>query len=235
MSIEQTKAPRLYGDYDLSVGGTVTLTDDHNHYLLNVMRKSDGDYVRLFNGRDGEFIGTITKTTKKAAKITVTDRLRPQDDATRQVHLYFAPIKKDRLAMLIEKSIELGVTDFHPVITAHTENRYLKDGKIRKQMIEAAEQCERLDMPQWHNTIDIRGLPDSMPVYAALERSDAPPFTPTQVSAADPIAILIGPEGGWSAQERIFLNKHKTVIPVTLGPRILRAETAAFFMLSRIG
>lgn len=232
MSIDQTKAPRLYGDYDLSVGKPVILTDDHNHYLLTVMRKNDGDSVRLFNGRDGDFIGTITKTTKKSATITVTERLRPQGDAPRKIHLYFAPIKKDRLAMLVEKSVELGVTDFHPVMTAHTENRHLKDDKIRKQIIEATEQCERLDLPQWHDPIDLPHLPTTPPIHGAIERQDVPLFAPAH--SHDPIAILIGPEGGWSAQERTLLNEQQNLIPVSLGPRILRAETAAFFMLSRI-
>lgn len=195
------------------------------------MRKNDGDHVRIFNGRDGEFIGEIRKTGKKTADLHIIQQTRRQTSPARQIHLYFAPIKKDRLGFLVEKSVELGVTDLHPVITAHTENRKPAAEKIRKQIIEAAEQCERMDLPSLHPVLSSLGdIPfDVMPFYAAIERMDAPLLAPR---AEGDIAFLVGPEGGWSVQETDFLCR-QSLTPVTLGPSILRAETAVIAMLAK--
>ena len=149
---------------------------------------------------------------------------------TPRVHLYFAPIKKDRLGFLIEKSVELGVTDLHPVITERTQNRKANPDKIQKQIIEAAEQCERIDIPRIHPVISFRDLPDT-PIYCAQEREGAALFNP---APSDEISILIGPEGGWSADEVKTLSSSANISAVSLGSRILRAETAAMFMLSRL-
>lgn len=225
-----TKAPRIYGNYPLAVGTPCQLNDDHNHYLLSVMRKNDGDAVRVFNGRDGEFLGHIEKIGKKAAHLIITQQLYNQPEQTQKIALYFAPIKKDRLGFLIEKSVELGVTDLHPVMTDHTENRNIRADKMEKQIIEAAEQCERLDIPTLHPAITLDQLPNRV-IFAALERQDATRFIPTQ---NNDIAVMIGPEGGWSDKEIAQLSKMDTIRPVSLGERILRAETAAIYMLSRI-
>lgn len=231
MTRKTTKAPRIYGAYDLKIGNTVPLTDDHCHYLLSVMRREDGDVVRVFNGTDGEFLGEIAKTGKKNASLNITEQLREQCETSRKVHLYFAPIKKDRLGFLIEKVVELGVTDLHPILTAHTENRKFNPEKVHKQMIEASEQCERLDIPTLHDVCSLADLIDvSVPIYAALERCEATIFMPT----AGDVVCLIGPEGGWHGDEITFLQGLDNVTPVSLGNNILRAETAAMFMLSRI-
>lgn len=224
------KAPRIFGDYDLSVGQSVILNADHCHYLLSVMRKDDGDKVRIFNGRDGDFVGSLVKTSKKSATLQIEERLRPFHASYPRIHLYFAPIKKDRLVFLIEKAVELGVTDLHPVLTDHTENRNYKEDKMHAYIIEAAEQCERLDVPTLHAAMSFHDLPNSR-LYVALERADAPLFLPQKT---DEISILIGPEGGWSAQEVESLQNNESVIAVSLGSNILRAETAALFMLARI-
>jgi 16S rRNA (uracil1498-N3)-methyltransferase len=231
MSKAQTKAPRLYVDHDLAVGIDTPLSSDHAHYLLSVMRKNDGDAVRVFNGRDGEYLGEIKRIGKKDAVLKIAEKIQGQPETIRATHLYFAPIKKDRLGFLIEKATELGVTDFHPVMTDHTENRHFKHDKVIRQIVEAAEQCERLDMPHLHDITELSDLPDDQ-IYAAIERQDAKIFCPQ--SNYDDIAILIGPEGGWSEKEIQSLQSRPSIIPVSLGPRILRAETAALFMLSRI-
>lgn len=232
---EYIKAPRLYVEPDLSEGAAISLAEMHAHYLRNVLRKQEGDPLRLFNGRDGEWTATITGLAKKAVAVTIEEQLAAQKNPARRIHLYFAPIKKARLDMLIEKAIELGATDLHPVITQNTENRKLKEERIQTQIIEAAEQCERLDIPPLHAAVDFKTLlqnwdkPEKL--MAALERIDAAPLSKTETDAH----ILIGPEGGFTAEEQDALADHDHVKPVTLGTHILRAETAVFKALSLLG
>tara|TARA_B100001750_G_scaffold243263_2_gene258156 strand:+ start:32 stop:730 length:699 start_codon:yes stop_codon:yes gene_type:complete len=230
MNNDYTKSPRLYVSNDLADKGIVPLSKEHAHYLLSVLRKTDGDLVRVFNGRHGEYVAQLCPLTKKSGELRDLKQIRPQPDSGHQIHLYFAPIKKDRLSFLIEKAVELGVTDLHPVITAHTENRKPNIEKIHSYITEAAEQCERLDIPVLHPIIPVLNCNFFAPTYAALERGDHAFFQPN----ASSMGICIGPEGGWSEEEGVFLKGNPSVHPVSLGERILRAETAALFMLSRI-
>ena len=232
MVMDYTKAPRIYGDYDLDVGHAIALNDDHCHYLLSVMRRNDGDIIRIFNNKNGEFIGKIVKKSKKLADLHIIECiLLPKLQITRK-KLYFCPIKKDRLGFLIEKCVELGVTDLCPVISDHTENRKLNSDKVQKQIIEAVEQCERLDIPQLHNPTTIDAITQmETQIYCAIERQDAALFAPDNKSDC---ACLIGPEGGWSAREIELLSNAKNIVAVSLGDTILRAETAAICMLARL-
>ena len=135
MNNDYTKSPRLYVSNDLADKGIVPLSKEHAHYLLSVLRKTDGDLVRVFNGRHGEYVAQLCPLTKKSGELRDLKQIRPQPDSGHQIHLYFAPIKKDRLSFLIEKAVELGVTDLHPVITAHTENRKPNIEKIHSYII----------------------------------------------------------------------------------------------------
>lgn len=230
---DYSKAPRLYVPDDLTEGAIITLSPDHAHYLQNVMRKAAGDIIRIFNGRDGEFVATLSPKSKKTAELIDLKRSKKQKNAAIKIHLYFAPIKKDRLSWIMEKAVELGVTDFHPIITDRTENRKYNADKITKQIIEAAEQCERLDMPIMHNAVHLNQCQFIHPTFAAIERLDyIPPFQPQQ-NKTD-IGLAIGPEGGWTQNEISLLSSHENITPVHLGDLILRAETAALFMISQI-
>lgn len=233
MKPDQTKAPRLYCNAPLGQDITAPLADDQSHYLLNVMRRNDGDIIRVFNGCDGEWSAQLVKTGKKAAALRCLEMLQPQYTPQYKTHLFFAPIKKDRLAFLIEKSVELGVTDLHPVLTDRTENRNLNFDRLEKQMIEAAEQCERTDIPVLHDIAVLASVSDAtFPVMAAIERDDAVPFMPVR-TVPEHCGFLIGPEGGWTEGEVAFLHQCATIHPVNLGRRILRAETAVTYMLAR--
>ena len=147
MEHNYTKAPRLFLNTPLSIGTDTHLDKDQSHYLLNVMRKDDNDMVRVFNGKDGEFIGIIQKQSKKLCTLTNLEQLKQQPDNKSEIHLFFVPIKKDRMGFMIEKAVELGATHLHPIITDRTQHGKINTNKIEKQIIEAAEQCERLDTP----------------------------------------------------------------------------------------
>lgn len=234
MNNDLSKSPRLYVSADCAAGASVVLPDNQAHYLKNVMRADIGASVRLFNGRDGEWHAHVEQIDKKKAVLTLQRQTRKQPAPRRFVHLLFAPIKKARMEWLIEKAVELGATDLHPVITHHTEVRDLNVMRTRAQIIEAAEQCERLDIPTLHDITALKAKlgswPQDMPVLIGLERADAPALRDA-LPENGPLAFLIGPEGGWSAEERAFPENLPFLKPVSLGPDILRAETAAAYVL----
>lgn len=229
------KTPRLYTNQPLEKQVTLEVTPEQLHYLRNVMRMECGDELRLFNGQDGEWLYEIKTLSKKEGILAPTKQLKPQPKAPEGCHLLFAPIKKQRLDILIEKAVELGATDLHPVLTAHTENRNLKIDRMQAQIIEAAEQCERLDIPTLHTpeslNSKIQKWDHTPEIMAALERTDAPHIQET-ISQSTPLAFLIGPEGGFSSEELEKLQNNEAIKPVSLGPRILRAETACLLCLS---
>jgi 16S rRNA (uracil1498-N3)-methyltransferase len=234
MSDDLYKYPRLYMDHPLAPGD-VTLCAQHAHYLRNVMRRADGETVRFFNGVDGEWRATLVFGGRRDVIARLEKQVKPQTPRTRRVHLFFAPLKKDRMDVLISAAVQLDATDLHPVITERTEVREIKDDKVKLQIIEAAEQCERMDLPVLHPVLPLdRALSHpAVPVFAGLERSDAKPLRDALVPAGD-CACLVGPVGGWTDREREYLNNSPNITPVTLGPNVLRSETAVAAMLTRL-
>ena len=238
MTVENyIKLPRLYVDQNLTEGISVTLTGGQAHYLKTVLRREAGRKIRLFNGRDGEWLGEVTVLSKKEAAVKLTMQTRTRPEKTGAVHLLFAPLKKQRLDFLIEKGVELGATDFHPVLTARTEVRKLNTERITAQITEAAEQCERLDRPVLHDFIPLErkltAWDAALPLFACLEREEAP-YISTIVFPQDR-AFLIGPAGGFENQEKERIKARDFVRPVSLGETLLRAETAALKCLSFCG
>lgn len=236
MQAEPGKYPRLYVDFPLRESSDVPLEQSHAHYLKNVLRKSEGQMLRLFNGRDGEWIAELTNLGKKNAVAALRRKLFEQEPEDRRIHLLFSPIKKQRMDFVIEKAVELGVTDLHPVLMQRTENRKINADRIKAQIIEAAEQCERMSIPVLH---DLTALPEMLQswgkepvIYACIERHDALELSAYPQTMSQDSAFLIGPEGGFDPREIELITKCKTAVPVTLGPKILRAETAALFCLS---
>ncbi len=229
-----TKAPRLYTPANLVSGGHAVLDEGQAHYLKNVLRRGPGDILRLFNGQDGEFLGRIAAIGKKNAEIELETLLRPQLPLKRRVHLFFAPIKKNRMDFLIEKAVELGVTDLHPIVTRYTEVRALKEDRLQAQIIEAAEQCERLDLPVLQPVIDMFAAVKHYngDILACIERGDHP--APQAQRMAGDVAGLIGPEGGFTLEEIERLSAQENIKFVSLGDNILRAETAALKILCLI-
>ncbi|NCQ88655.1 MAG: 16S rRNA (uracil(1498)-N(3))-methyltransferase [Alphaproteobacteria bacterium] len=226
---ETFKLPRLFVDNSLAQNGVIDLEPAQAHYLINVLRRNQGDQIRLFNGKDGEWLGILSVQSKKSATIQITQQLLEQPQLARRIHLLFAPIKKQRMDWLIEKAVELGATDFHPILTQNTEVRKIREDRLKAQIFEAAEQCERLEIPSLHTLQKWDTLlskwDKTVPVISCIERYDAQPIVAVmQDHSNSNIAILIGPEGGFTKEERDQIAQKS--IPVTLGNTILRSETA---------
>ncbi|MGH1404633.1 MAG: 16S rRNA (uracil(1498)-N(3))-methyltransferase [Alphaproteobacteria bacterium] len=227
------KYPRLFINAPLKENGHVLLEAYHAHYLKNVLRKGAGDSLRLFNGVDGEWLASVQELGKKRGLVTLEQKTREQSRDNVAVELWFSPIKKQNMDFLIEKAVELGVSAFRPVIMNRSENRKLNMDRIKTHIVEAAEQCERLDIPVLYSAeklCDVLGKSD-IPVHVCLERCDhAVPISVCDFGAG--AAFLIGPEGGFDDSERIFIESCDHVRIISLGQRILRAETAAVSCLA---
>ena len=221
---EMFKLPRLFTRQELSLQIRIELESGQAHYLHNVMRNKAGDAIRLFNGINGEWLGHIESLDKRKVSIVIVEQILSQPENARRIHLLFTPIKKSRLDWMIEKSVELGVTDFHPVLTQNTEVRKINEDRLKTQIFEAAEQCERLIIPELHPLLKIeKALEIKVPILSCLERYDAPPIQ--SIKEKGDLAFLIGPEGGFTTDEKTRIAQ-KTK-PVSLGDTILRCETAA--------
>lgn len=238
-------SPRLFVSADLSAGRPFALDDEQSNYLLRVLRLQPGGEVRLFNGRDGEWDSVIATATGKKAEVSPVAQRRLQPaPASPALTLMFAPVKKDQTDLIVEKATELGAVSIRPVLTHRTQTRTVRLDRFRKIALEAAEQTERLDLPQVEDLvlldIALAGLPEGAALIFCDEAGDEPgaPWS-GEAGRAGPMravlealkgrdaAILIGPEGGFTAEERSFLRRRAGTHAVSLGPRILRAETAA--------
>jgi len=230
----QRKLPRLYWQGGLAAGTSIKLDRTQAHYLLDVMRKKAGDQVRLFNGKDGEWMASITETARKRCQLTPTEQLRPQEEEPGPT-LLFAPIKKARMDMLVEKATELGVGTLMPVKTRRSIVDKINAARLNTIAIEAAEQCERLTIPencQLQTLEQVLGdWPDDHPLYVADETGSGQPLLQA-LKPKRPAAFLIGPEGGFDTAELERLGEHLETVKIDLGPRILRAETAAIVALT---
>lgn len=233
--------PRLYVEQPLAAGAMVAADERALHYLRNVMRRGAGDALVLFNGCDGEFEAEIASLDKRRAEIKVT-RLRRAQDSVPDVVLCFAPLKKDAIDFLVEKATELGVAAFQPVITRRTVASRPNLERLRANAIEAAEQSERLTTPEVRAPISFDTLVSSWePARHIILCAEAGPTLPIadalkaltfDVSPPNAWAIFCGPEGGFHVSELDRLRTLPFVTPVGLGPRILRADTAALTALS---
>lgn len=222
-------AARLYVSDDLTVGGSITLGEEQAHYLRHVLRLEPGASVALFNGRDGEMRASLSEVSKKVCRLTVESQLRVQAPAS-DVWLCFAPIKQGRIEMIVEKATELGVGRLLPVITRRVQMQKVNAARLAAHAREAAEQCERLDVPDVAEAVTLEKLLQDWPsdrcLLVCAERVDAKPLLEA-AAAAGPVALLIGPEGGFAPEELQQVAKLSQALPVSLGPTILRAETAA--------
>lgn len=228
---------RLYVGDDLDAGRPVRLSADQAHYLQHVMRRKAGDALALFNGRDGEWAAIIDGFGKGWCAVTAHSRLRPQA-AGPDVWLLFAPVKRARLDFMVEKAVELGASAIMPVITRFTNVERVKEERLAANAVEAAEQCGRLDIPAVASPQPLAKVlqdwPQGRTLYFCDEAGDAQSLAAAVAKSAPriPAAILIGPEGGFHPTERQQLRGMTAVKPVTLGPRILRSETAAIAALA---
>ena len=242
--------PRLFVDSVLEAEGGVSLSEDQARYLGQVLRKKPGDVVRVFNGRDGEYSAHIADFTKRGGELVCQVQTRAQATSP-DIQLLFAPLKRQRTDLIVEKATELGAARIQPVFTARTNSDHVRTDRLRAIAIEAAEQTERLDVPVIEEPAPLASLlfrwPENRRIIFADESGDddsrawggdagrAPPIAAAlqpYASQNTQWAILIGPEGGFTPEERAHLRTLPCVTPVSLGPRILRAESAAIAALT---
>ena len=222
--------PRLFVDEALTEGSELRIEGGQAHYLLHVMRLKEGAPVKLFDDRTGEYLATVAATGHRDLVLTVEAKLREREEAP-DLWLCQALIKKDRLDWIAEKSCELGLARFVPVLTQRCVADKLKEDRLRSQMIEAAEQCERTALPEIGELAKLdtllRDWPSDRTLLFCDERGGEPLAAAIQAATQPKAAILIGPEGGFTDQENSAIRAHPSALPVSLGPRILRADTAA--------
>jgi 16S rRNA (uracil1498-N3)-methyltransferase len=246
------RTPRLYVDHTLAERQSVPLDREQANYLLNVLRCKPGDDVLLFNGQDGEWQARLARAGKKPPTAELGKRAREQPPA-RDIHFLFAPLKHARLDYLVQKAVEMGATRLQPVITQHTQVSRVNLKRMRGNVIEGAQQCGILTLAEVGEPVvfaRVAGHADSGrllvfcdeeadvsdPIAALVAaRPQASALLPAETARAGlPLSVLIGPEGGFAEDERAALLQRPNTVRLALGPRILRADTAAVAALALV-
>lgn len=232
------KSQRLFVEHALEAGPEHPLSEAHAHYLLTVLRMETGATLLAFNGKDGEWRVEVTRQSKRAGSLKVLTQTRQQTPLN-DLTLLFAPIKKERMDWMVQKAVEMGAGAIRPVITEHTQNQKIRTDKLEANIIEAAEQCGVLAVPLMQTVCKIDALVRSWDADRPLFWCDesAFVFSPSGLLADyrdKPKAVLIGPEGGFSERERELLLAQPFAHAISLGPRILRADTAVVAALTAV-
>lgn len=222
---------RLFVEGDLGPGAEVALTPDQAHYLFTVMRAGRGAHVAVFNGRDGEWLAEVTHAARRAGTLACRAPGQPQR-VPPDLWLVFAPIKKARTDFIVEKATEMGCARIQPVFTRLTNAERLRPERLRAHAVEAAEQCGETYVPEIAEPLRLGPLldvwdPARRLMFCDESREACPAAEALAEAGPGPWAILIGPEGGFAPEEAARLRAMPHVLPVTLGPRVLRADTAA--------
>jgi 16S rRNA (uracil1498-N3)-methyltransferase len=229
---------RLFVPDGLAAGAAVELNAAQSHYLTNVLRLAEGAELLLFNGRDGEWLARIGAKSKKSVRLEAVEQTRPQPPQPDLVYA-FAPLKSGRLDYLVQKAVEMGAGVLQPVITQHTQVGKTGTDRIRANAIEAAEQCGVLAIPATRDPVKLEKLlagweNDRRLIFCDEDASTNNPLPALQAMTEKKLGLLVGPEGGFSEEERRQLRALPFVTAVPLGPRILRADTAAVAALALI-
>ena len=240
------RSPRLFVEAPLDAGLPVALNASQAHYLASVLRMGTGDAVLVFNGADGEWNARLATVAKRNIALVVETKTRPQPELGR-LHYLFSPLKRARLDYMVQKAVEMGVSHLQPVIMRHTQAERVNLDRMRANAIEAAEQCGILAIPQIVAPLDFAAAIAALsPSYRLVFcDEDAPCGDPVAALRADldedlsgphwsgaELAVLIGPEGGFGEEERAMLLRRPRTTRIALGPRILRADTAAVAALA---
>jgi 16S rRNA (uracil1498-N3)-methyltransferase len=232
---------RLFVRTSLTAGATVDLDPAQTNYLVNVLRMAPGESVSVFNGRDGEWKASLVERRRRSFALTVDRQDRAQPERP-DLYYLFAPLKQGRLDYMVQKAVEMGAGMMTPVLTQHTQVHRLNSERMEANAIEAAEQCGLLSIPQIDDAIPLGQLLDAWPqveperriVYCDEAAPMADPIAALRAIVERKVALLIGPEGGFSADERTRLRALPFVTPIRIGPRILRADTAAVAALALV-
>ncbi len=232
------RSPRLFVESDLGNEARLSLEREQANYLLNVMRLGEGAAVLVFNGRDGEWLARIETRGKRQVDLVLERQTRPQVSGP-DLHYLFAPLKRTRLDYMVQKATEMGVTRLQPVLTRHTQVQRVNVERMRANAIEAAEQCGILRVPAVDEPARLErvvaGWDAARPLVFCDEGSEhADPLAVLGRLKPGPLALLVGPEGGFDEAERELLSTQPFVTRISLGPRILRADTAAVAALALV-
>ncbi|MRH98408.1 16S rRNA (uracil(1498)-N(3))-methyltransferase [Agrobacterium sp. CNPSo 675] len=229
---------RLFVKTPLVAGAAQEATTEQFNYLANVLRMTDGAEILLFNGRDGEWKARLSFPSRKKITLIPLEQTRPQPSAS-DLHYLFAPLKVGRMDYLVQKAVEMGAGLFQPVMTQHVQGKIHNTEKLRANAIEAAEQCGILSLPGVAEPVKLKDMLETWPqdrriIYCDEGDAGQNPLPVLQSIKERKIALLVGPEGGFSEEERELLRSLAFVTPIPLGPRILRADTAAVAALAVI-
>jgi 16S rRNA (uracil1498-N3)-methyltransferase len=227
---------RLCLDLSLAAGQPLPLAREQANYLLNVLRLKAGEQVLVFNGRDGEWLAELSAEGRKQASLTPVHQTRPQPPAPDLIYL-FAPLKHARLDYMAQKAVEMGAVVLQPVLTRRTQVGRVNLERLAANAVEAAEQCGILTLPEIRPEaaldLVLAGLePERILVFCDEAAAQASPLAALAQLAGGPLAVLIGPEGGFDPDERRRIAARPNTFPISLGPRILRADTAAVAALA---
>lgn len=226
---------RIYMNTALPIGSVIVCMPEQAHYLVNVLRVKIGDEVYIFNGSDGEFCTSVASAGKKECLLEVKS-LYKKFEKSPDVWLLFAPLKKDNTDLVVEKATELGVSKIVPVITEYTNAAKVRPERLQAQIIEAAEQSRRQDVPELVEVDTLQHILQNWPSERTLfyldETGGGSEVVNVFNNSKEPAALLVGPEGGFSQKELEILQKCKYTCAITLGKRILRAETAVIAALA---
>ena len=238
MSRYNFAAQRLFVDAALSDGMTVACSPAQANYLRNVLRLEPGDAILVFNGRDGEWRAEVADAGKRATALAVRERVRAQEGGP-DIDYLFAPLKRSRLDYMVEKATEMGVARLRPVITRRTTPERVNLERMRAHAIEAAEQCGILRIPEVEAPEKLERViagwePERALVFCDEGSDIADPLAALAGVRPGPLAVLVGPEGGFEEGERELLSTQPFVTRISLGPRILRADTAAIAALALV-
>jgi 16S rRNA (uracil1498-N3)-methyltransferase len=244
MATSDFHAPRLYVDAPLSAGVRIGLDRAQANYLLNVLRLKAADSVLVFNGRDGEWRAEITVEGRKAADLVCVDRTRPQAAPADLIYA-FAPLKHARLDYMVQKAVEMGAGILQPIRTRRTQSTRVNLDRMRANGIEAAEQCGILTLPEVRDEQNFANMinaleSDRLVVFCDEEAPISSPLVALKEGAGSAgnrgrgCVVIVGPEGGFTAEERALVAAHERCVRVSLGPRILRADTAAVAALALV-
>ncbi|MFV0625735.1 MAG: 16S rRNA (uracil(1498)-N(3))-methyltransferase [Alphaproteobacteria bacterium] len=226
---------RIFINDDLQIGTSLMLEEKQAHYLINVMKQKTGNTISCFNNKDGEFEGEITDINKKNLSLTITTKTKDFQKSP-DIWLLFAPLKKDQTDFVIQKSTELGVRKIIPTLTLRTNSEKVRIERFQAQTIEAAEQCRRADLPEISEAISLEKILQNWDknriLYYMDETGNGKRIVETFSKNNSLSAILVGPEGGFDKKELELLKKLDYTCAVTMGNRIMRAETAVAAALS---
>lgn len=235
MSVKKNIKYRVYLHTPICEGEICSPNEEQAHYLLHVLRLTNGDIIKVFDGASGEYTAEITQCTKKSCQLLIKEKIREQTHSP-DVWLLFAPVKKDKTDFILAGATELGVSKIIPTITQRTVCERIKKERFEAQVIEASEQSRRLDIPSVMPAQELNKVIENWPEDRILFFMDETGNGENVLSSFDAkgkkAAILVGPEGGFSEDELNLLRKKNFTKAVSLGPRILRAETAVFAALS---